>query len=80
MAQYGYMCKIWEVLFSDKPCPSGRRRGACSHVAVLLKENPKKHFSRHEKSFAHVNAVLMKISAHIRDALSISDKKTTEEK
>ena len=42
MIQYGYMCKISEVSFSDKPCPSGRRRGAWSHVAMLLKENLKK--------------------------------------
>ena len=42
-------CKIYEVFFSDKPCPSGRGRGAWSHVAVLLKENPKKRFVRHGK-------------------------------
>ena len=73
MTQYGYMCKICEVFFSDKPCPSSHRRGAWSHVAVLLKENPKKHFSRCEKLSAHVNAVLMKTSAGIEDALSKSD-------
>ena len=55
-------------------------RGAWSHVAVLIKENPKKHFSRHEKLSAHVKAVLMKTNAHIKDALSKSNKKTTEEK
>ena len=27
MTQYGYMCKISEVFFNDKPCPSGRGRG-----------------------------------------------------
>ena len=80
MTQYGYMCKICEVFFSDKPCPSSRGRGAWSRVAVLLKENPKKHFSRHEKSPAHANAVLMKTNARTEDALSKSDKKTTEEK
>ena len=79
MTQYGYMCKICELFFSDKPCPSGRRRGAWSHVAVLLKEYPKKRFSRHKKSSAHVNAMLMKTNARIEDALSKSDKKTTEE-
>ena len=42
MTQYEYMCKKWEVFFSDKPCPSIRRRGAWSHVTILLKENPKK--------------------------------------
>ena len=77
MTQYQYMCKIREVFFSDKPCPAGCRRGAWSHVAILLKENPKKHFPRHEKSSAHVNAMLMKINACIDDALSKSDKKTT---
>ena len=80
MTQYGYMCKICEVFLSDKPCPSSRGRGAWFHVAVLLKENPKKHFSRHEKSSANVNAVLMKTNARIEDALSKSNKKTTEEK
>ena len=80
MTQYGYMCKICEVFFSDKPCPSGRGRGAWYHVSVLLKENPKQRFSRHEKSSAHVNAVLMKTNACIKDALSKSDKKTTKGK
>ena len=80
MTQYGYMCKICEVFFSDKPCPSSRGRGAWSHVAVLHKENPKKRFSRHEKSSAHANAVLMKTNTRTEDALSKSDKKTTEEK
>ena len=74
------MWKICEVFFNDKPCPSGHRRGAWSHVAVLLKENWKKHFSRYEKSSSHVSAVLMKTNAHIKDALSIIDKETTEEK
>ena len=80
MTQYGYMCKICEVFFSDKPCPSGYGRGVWSHVAVLLKQNPKKRFSRHEKLSIHVSAVLMKTNARIQDALSKSDKKTTEEK
>ena len=80
MTQYGYMCKICEVFLSDKPCPSSPRRGAWSHVAILLKENPKKHFSRHEKSSAHVNAMLMKTNACIEDTLSKNDKKTKEEK
>ena len=80
MTQYGYMCKICEIFFSDKPCPSGYGRGVWSHVAILLKENPKKRFSRHEKLSTHVNAVLMKTNACIQDALSKSDKKTTEEK
>ena len=81
MTQYGYMCKICEVFFSDKPCPSCRGRKAWSHVAILLKENPKKHFSWHEKSSAHVNAVWnVKTNARIKDALSKSNKKTTEEK
>ena len=79
MTQYEYMCKKWEVFFSDKPCPSIRRRGAWSHVTILLKENPKS-FSRHEKSSAHVNVVLMKTNVGIKDTLSKSDKKMTEEK
>ena len=74
------MYKICEVFFSDKPCKSGCRRGTWSHVAVLLKENPKKCFSRHENLSAHVNAVLMKTNACIKDTLSQSNKKTTEEK
>ena len=45
MIQYGYMCKICGVFFSDKPCPSGGGTGAWSHIAILLKENPKKRFS-----------------------------------
>ena len=80
MTQYGYMCKICELFFSDKPCPSGHRRGAWSHVAVLLKENLKKRFSRHKKLSAHVNAVLMKTNACIEDAISKSNKKTPEKK
>ena len=47
MTKYGYMCKICEVFFSDKPCPSSCRRGAWSHVAALLKKNLEKGFSRH---------------------------------
>ena len=46
----------------------------------ILKKNPKNRFSRHEKLSAHVNAALMKTNARIEDALSKSDKKTTEEK
>ena len=65
-----YMYKICEVFFSDKPCKSGCGRGTWSHVAVLLKENPKKCFSRHENLSAHVNAVLMKTNACIKDTLS----------
>ena len=80
MTQYGYMCKICELFFSDKPCPSGHGRGAWSHVAVLLKENLKKRFSRHKKSSAHVNAVLMKTNACIEDAISKNNKKTPEKK
>ena len=80
MTQYGYIRKIGEVFFSYKPCPSSCGRGAWSHVAVLLNENPKKHFSRHEKLSPHVKAVLMKTNARIKDALSKSNKKTTEEK
>ena len=45
-----------------------------------IKENPKKRFSRHGKSSAYVKAVLKKTNARIEDALSKSDKKTTEEK
>ena len=80
MTQNGYMCKISEIFFIDKPCPSDHGRGAWSHVTVLLKENLKKCFSRHEKSSAHVNAVLMKTNAHIEDALSKSNKKTEEKR
>ena len=80
MTQYGYMCKICEVFFSDKPCRSGRGRGTWFHIAILFKENPKKCLSRHEKPSAHINAVLMKTNAHIEDALSKSEKKTTQEK
>ena len=39
-----------------------------------------KSFSRHEKSSAPVNAVLTKTNAGIKDTLSKSDKKMTEEK
>ena len=39
-----------------------------------------KCFSRHEKLPAHGNTVLLKTNAHIEDALSKSDKKTTEKK
>ena len=78
MTQYGCMCKISEVFFSDKPCPSGRGRGVQTHVAVLLKENLKKHFSRYEKSSTHVNVVLIKTNARTEDAPSKNNKKTTE--
>ena len=80
MTQYGYMCKICEVFFIHKPCPSSCGRGAWSHVATLPTENLKKHFSRQDESSAHVNAALMKTKARIKDALSKSNKKTTEEK
>ena len=70
MTQHGYMCKICEIFFSDKPCPSGCGRGAWFHIAIILKENPKKCLSRNEKSSAHINAVLLKTNAHIEDALS----------
>ena len=39
-----------------------------------------KSFSRREKSSAHVNVVLMKTNVGIKDTLSKSDKKMTEEK
>ena len=80
MTQYRYMCKICDVFFNEKPCPSGHGRGAWSHVPVLLKGNPKKCFPRHEKLSAHVNAVLMKTNTCIEDTLSKSNKKTTEKK
>ena len=40
----------------------------------------RKSFSRHEKSSAHVSVVLMKTNVGIKDTLSKSDKKMTEEK
>ena len=71
---------ICDVSFIDKSCPFSPGRGAWSHVAVSLKENPKKCFSWHEKLSANVNAVLMKTNARIEVTPSKSDKKTTEEK
>ena len=47
---YGYMCKVCEVFHKDKLCLVAAGRGAWSHCAVLLKDNPGKKFRRHEKS------------------------------
>ena len=60
LGKYGYLCKICEVFYGDQPCPTGRGRGAWSHKAVLLKENPKRRFERHEKSKPHIDAILLK--------------------
>ena len=45
----GYLCKICEVFYSDHPCSTGCGKGAWSHNAVLLKDNLKRRFQRHEK-------------------------------
>ena len=49
-------------------------------LPYYLREIPKKCFPRHEKLSAHVNAVFMKTNTCIEDALSKSNKKTTEKK
>ena len=80
LEKYGYMCKICEVFYGDQPCPTGRGRGAWSHNAVLLKENPKRRFTRHEKSKSHINAHVMKTSSKIEEAIGKADKESKKEK
>ena len=80
LAKYGYMCKICEVFYNDQPCPAGRGGGAWSHNAVLLKDNPKRRFQRHEKSKTHIKAVLMKTNARMEEALNSTDKSSRQEK
>ena len=80
LAKYGYMCKICEVFYNDQPCPAGRGGGAWSHNSVLLKDNPKRRFQRHEKSKTHIKAVLMKTNARMEEALNSTDKSSRQEK
>ena len=75
-----HMCKVCEVFYKDRPCPVAAGRGAWSHCAVLLKDNPGKKFRRHEKSKSHHKATLMRTEACIDDALSKADNQTREEK
>lgn len=80
LEKYGYLCKVCEVFYGDQLCPSGRGRGAWSHNAVLLKDNPKRRFQRHEKSKPHIDAILMKTSSKIEEAIGRVDKQTLKEK
>ena len=74
------MCKTCEVFYDDIPCPSSQGRGAWSHNAVILKDNPGKKFRRHDNSEIHKKAMLMKTQARIQEGLSRADKKTKAEK
>ena len=80
LTNYGYMRKVCEVFYNDAPCPTSQGRGAWSHNAVLLKDNPGKKFRRHEKSKSHENAISMKTQARIEEGLSRADNATRADK
>ena len=65
----GYLCKVCEVVYGDKPCSVGRARGAWSHTAVILKDNPGEKFKRHENSTPHTEASLVLTNAKIEISL-----------
>ena len=75
-----YLCKIWEVFYSDKPCLTGRGRGVWSHNAVLLKDNPKRRLQHHKMSSTHLKAILMRTNARMEEALSSPELLSCQEK
>ena len=80
LAKYGHLCKICEVFYSDHPCPTGRGRGAWSHNAILLKNNPKRRFQCHKKSSTHLKATLMRTNARMEEALRSAELLSRREK
>ena len=66
-----YLCKIWEVFYSDKPW---------SHNAVLLKDNPKRRLQHHKMSSTHLKAILMRTNARMEEALSSAELLSCQEK
>ena len=65
----GYMCKICDIYYG-----SGRCRGAWSHKAVVLADNPGKKLRRHHNSDIHATAVKSLTNWKIEDAVEISEK------
>ena len=80
LAKYEYLRNICKVFCSHHPCPTGRGRGAWSHNAVLLKDNPKRRFQHHEKSSTHLKAILMRTNARMEEALSLAELLSRQEK
>ena len=80
LAKYGHLCKICEVFYSDHPCPTGRGRGAWSHNAILLKNNPKRRFQCHKKSSTHLKAILLRTNARMEEALRSAELLSRREK
>ena len=80
LAKYGDLRKICEVFYNDHPCPTDRERGAWSHNAVLLKDNPKRRFQRHEKSSTHLKSILMRTIVLMEEALNLAELLSRQEK
>ena len=52
------MCKICEMYYGSKPCPSGENRGAWSHTGIKFKKNLGNRICCHKKSKDHKAAVI----------------------
>ena len=77
----GYMCKTCETFYGDLGCSESQNRGAWSHNAVILRDNPGKRFRRHNKSKKHLRAEELKTQVRIENTLhKVDDENAKKEK
>ena len=69
------MCKISEMCYGSKPCPSGGNRGAWSHTDLKFRNTPGERIRCHKKSKDHKAAVITLTTVRMNNRKQDSQRK-----